>query len=138
MTISTEKSLLLKITHFFHVKNKEALVFFSSFNELWKHGCLKMIFFYIESVYYHISFSSLSINHSFALTLSLFLSLLRKNNTSEALPSLTYILQRMALATFTTQQADNSHFLQYFTIMDLIQWQMLTPTIFDVFCFLRN
>lgn len=78
MTISTEKSLLLKITHFFHVKNKEALVFFSSFNELWKHGCLKMIFFYIESVYYHISFSSLSINHSFALTLSLFLSLLRK------------------------------------------------------------
>lgn len=52
-----------------------------------------MIFFYIESVYYHISFSSLSINHSFALTLSLFLSLLRKNNPSEALPSLTYILQ---------------------------------------------
>lgn len=93
MTISTEKSLLLKITHFFHVKNKEALVFFSSFNELWKHGCLKMIFFYIESVYYHISFSSLSINHSFALTLSLFLSLLRENNTSEALPSLTYVLQ---------------------------------------------
>lgn len=61
------------------------------------------------------------INHSFALTLSLFLSLLRKNNTPEALPNLTYILQRMALATFTTQQADNSHFLQYFTIMDLIQ-----------------
>lgn len=81
-----------------------------------------MIFFYIESVYYHISFSSLSINHSFALTLLLFLSLLRKNNPSEALPNLTYILQRMALATFTTQQADNSHFLQYFTIMDLIQW----------------
>lgn len=93
MTISTEKSLLLKISNFFHVKNKEALVFFHHLMNYENMGVWKWFFFYIESVYYHISFSSLSINHSFALTLSLFLSLLRKNNTSEALPNLTYILQ---------------------------------------------
>lgn len=79
-------------------------------------------FFFTLRVYtitYH-SPLFLSITHSLSLSRS-FSRCLEKNNTSEALPSLTYILQRMALATFTTQQADNSHFLQYFTIMDLIQ-----------------